>query len=183
MGSAESHGTAVLWFGQSTIVLATGGMLMAQPRWFKFYRSLKRAAWFPPNWVFGVVWVLLYYLFATSAYLAFHRLGSNSTAVYWGGLVLYELLLLALAIWPFIFFHLQWIRLALVELLLSTALAIGATVLAFFLSAVAGGLLVPLPLWLLVACAMNTYVVMANDVEGTGVAVPMSEMRAGGDGV
>ena len=37
----------------------------------EWYQKLKKAPWTPPNYVFGVVWTILYLLMAISAYLIF----------------------------------------------------------------------------------------------------------------
>lgn len=181
MADSVAHGTAILWFGQAAIVLVTQTLLMLQPEWFDWYRSLKRPWFAPANWVFGVAWLILYALYATSGYLAFKAIGTNSTSLYWGGLVLYELLLIMLAVWPFVFFHLRIIQFALLVLGATFLTSVGCVVIAFYLNTVAGALLVVMPVWLLYAVAINIYIAVANDVDNIGggtASVPLTEFKS-----
>lgn len=181
MSTTVSHATAVLWFGQSAIVLLTQALLMLQPDWVEWYASLRTSALSPSNGVFGFVWLVIYSLFATSGYLAFHDLSTSNTALYWGGIFSYEILLLTFAAWPFVFFHLRLIDYSMILITISLLLSVGCTVIAFLLDKVAGGLFVVIPVWLVYATFLNLYVAIANhsdnvsDKSGTRQLVPVKE--------
>lgn len=176
MTNTVAEATAILWFGQATIALLVGTVYMLQPDWYEWYSQLRKAPFNPPNYVFGIAWTILYMLFATSGFLAFRRLGDNEPALYWGGIVLFEILLAMLAVWPFVFFHLRLIRLGLLIVGLSALASIGCVVIAWLLNVVAGALLIPMPLWLLFAFALNLYITMSTHVEGDGGGIAMMSM-------
>lgn len=115
-----------------------------------WYQTLARPTWTPPDWVFGPVWTVLYFLMAVSAWLVW-RTGAASAGTW----VLFASQLLLNAAWSGIFFAVRSPGAAFVEILFLWA-AIAATALAFrSRSKLAGWLLLPYLAWSSFAAALN----------------------------
>lgn len=117
-----------------------------------WYHTLQQAPLTPPDMVFGVVWTILYFLMAVSAFLVWGKASPR-----W-----FVMQLAMTLIWPFVFFYLR-----------EMGIALGvAVLLAFFLilairdfaraSHTAAALLLPVLLWSMFAIYLNTYVVWYN---------------------
>jgi len=116
----------------------------------EWYDTLNQPAFAPPDWVFGPVWSVLYVLMATSAWLVWRRVGWRSP------LLRLWLVQLALnALWMPLFFSLQLLGTALIEIgLLWTAIAV--CIVRFQpVSNTASWLLIPYLAWVTFAFALN----------------------------
>jgi translocator protein len=117
-----------------------------------WFRNLERPAWYPPEWVFGPVWSLLYLLMGVAAWLVWRPRG-------WEGarapLTLFGAQLVLNAAWTWIFFGLRMPGPAFVEIV-ALWLVLLATIVAFWrVSRLAGGLMVPYLAWVTFAAALN----------------------------
>lgn len=117
-----------------------------------WYSSLEQPSWNPPDAVFGPVWGVLYVFIAISAWLVWKEAGWERAKVpllVWG-------VQLALNVgWTGVFFGLNMIGAALVEIVV-LALAIAATIALFWpINRLAALLLVPYLGWVLYATALN----------------------------
>jgi benzodiazapine receptor len=118
----------------------------------QWYAALAKPEWLPPqNW-FLPVWVILYVMMGTAAWLIwrerYHR--GRSTAI-----AAYALQLLLNALWPPLFFGLRNLDAGLFDII-ALWLAIGWTLREFArVRAAAALLLVPYFLWVTLAAAMN----------------------------
>jgi len=118
----------------------------------EWYAGLVKPALTPPAWIFGPVWTLLYAMMAIAAWLVWRRYGWVN-AIGPLGLFLGQLALNAL--WSYLFFGLQRPGLALLGII-ALCLAILATLLAFWRSRPAAGLLLlPYLLWVSFAAYLN----------------------------
>jgi translocator protein len=144
----------VAWLGsQATINNVTG-----------WYAAADKAPWYPPNWVFGPVWTLLYTAMAVAAWLIWRSRSPNRRAaltVYWVQLTL------NLA-WTPVFFGLYplwgpaalWLALGIITAL---ALAVAATVLLFGpIRRLAGALMLPYLSWIVFASSLNLWAAANN---------------------
>lgn len=128
-----------------------GGAVTASkiPRW---YATLEKPSWNPPNWIFGPVWSALYFGMAIAAWLVWRKRGLVGAAA---PLALFGVQLFLNVLWSCIFFGLQNPGLAFVEVLLLWA-SIAATMVLFWLrSTVAGMLFVPYLAWVSFASVLN----------------------------
>lgn len=117
-----------------------------------WYRTLPKPAWTPPGWLFGPVWTLLYLAMAIAAWLVWRQ---HSFAKVTAALSLFIVQLVLNAAWSAVFFGLQNIGLALVNIVLLWS-AIAATMIAFWrINATAGWMFVPYILWVTFATALN----------------------------
>ncbi len=116
----------------------------------EWYASLNRPAFAPPNWVFGPVWTVLYILIALSGWLVWRQVGWRSRQV-----ALWGVQMLLNALWTPLFFGLNWLALAAVEMALLW-IAILACMAAFrHVSTTASWLMAPYLLWVSFALLLN----------------------------
>lgn len=125
-----------------------------------WYKSLRQPPFNPPNWVFPVVWTIMYSLMGVASVLVY-KSGDHSDS--WHGfnstnkipLALYGGQLLLNGLWPLIFFYFKQPFLALVEIVILDALIIATTISFWTVSTSAGWLLVPYVGWSLFATLLN----------------------------
>ncbi len=124
------------------------------------YRSLNLPAFAPPQWMYMVVWPVLYVLKGSSAYLV--RRSKALPSLKSSAMLLYGAMLLLNFAWPIIFFRLGlwelgfWVSCA----LLWTA---AATAIYFYRANKSAGLLLtPYLLWLTLAVLLNYAIISLN---------------------
>lgn len=124
-----------------------------------WYASLNKPFFNPPNWVFGPVWTLLYFLMAVSVYLVWKKGVTKKTKP---ALLLFAVQLVLNYLWSYFFFGLQKPLLAFVEILLLW-FAIYLTIVRFkSISKLASNLLIPYILWVSFAVVLNLGIVIIN---------------------
>jgi len=115
----------------------------------EWYAGLKKPAFAPPNWLFGVVWTPLYVMIAVAGWLLWER-GRVSVAM-----TLWFVQLTLNAAWSWIFFGLHAMGAALMEIVVLW-LAIGATIVtARRVSPATAWLLLPYWAWVAFAAVLN----------------------------
>jgi tryptophan-rich sensory protein len=149
---ASKWGGLIGWIALCYLIAFAGALVspgMASPDW---YDALAKPAWNPPNWLFGPVWTTLYTLMGISAWMIWKDYGfRNARAAL--SVFLFQLLLNGL--WSQLFFGLQLIGWAFVEVVI-LAIAIFATIVVFHKkNQIAAWLLVPYLLWVLFASVLN----------------------------
>ena len=128
---------------------AAPGMKFRPGAW---YAVLRKPAWTPPDWVFPVVWTVLYFMIAIAGWLVWTGAGSQDAVL---PLVVFGLQLVFNALWSALFFGLRLPGYAFADLVLLW-LAILATILLFLpLHPVAAWMLLPYLLWVAFAGALN----------------------------
>lgn len=117
-----------------------------------WYEMLNKPSWTPPNWVFPVVWPILYIFMAIAAWLIWKEYGFDSARkeLRW-----FILQLTLNAAWSWIFFGQQAISTALGEILLLWMAILFTTMLFRRKNKIAAYLLVPYLLWVSYAVALN----------------------------
>jgi tryptophan-rich sensory protein len=135
------------------------GSIATMPAISTWYALLNKPFFNPPNWIFGPVWTLLYFLMAVSAWLIWQEEWDNDIRL---ALSLFAAQLALNVLWSFLFFNLGSPLLGFVEILFLW-LAIFLTVRAFFkISSTAGWLMVPYILWVTFAAVLNLAIVLMN---------------------
>lgn len=148
MTKSKKIGGLIGWI----IVCSLAGILGAQFEPGSWYELLQKPSWTPPNWIFPIVWPILYILMGISAWLLWKmkEVTISDTEFTW-----FFVQLLLNAIWPWIFFGRQLISTALAEILLLW-ISIVFTILLFWnRNRIAGLLLIPYLLWTSYASALN----------------------------
>ena len=125
----------------------------------QWYKTLKKAPWSPPNYVFGIVWPILYTLMAISVALVW----SNKKCYPYCSPITFFLVQLAFnLIWTTIFFKWQMPKLAFLDLLIIMGITFYTYKQFLPISKTAAYLLVPYMLWLCVAFSLNLYIILMN---------------------
>ncbi len=142
----------VLFLACCGAAASTGAMF--QPG--AWYDALAKPRWTPPNWVFPVVWSILYLLIAASAARVAGQIGSQFAMAFWA-------LQIALnTLWTPVFFGLRRIKAGMWIICLLWIAVAGAMLTAWFVDELAGILLVPYLLWVTIAAALNASVWSLN---------------------
>lgn len=125
----------------------------AIPGW---YRELRKPSFNPPNWIFGPVWTLLYFMMGVAAWMV------SQTPSPVLPLALFLIQLTLNFFWSLIFFGAKRPGLALTEIFFLWS-AILLTMLSFFsVDARAGWLMLPYLLWCSFATLLNREIVRLN---------------------
>ncbi len=122
------------------------------------YDRVIQPALAPPDWVFPVVWTILYTLMGVASYLVYISDSDRVPAA----LGVYGLQLLLNFIWPFLFFNLELYGFSAVWLIALLIFVIVTTVEFFRIHKTAGYLMIPYILWLLFAAYLNISVAILN---------------------
>ena len=129
------------------------GSLFTFPAIGGWYANLTRPNVAPPNWIFGPVWTTLFLLMGIAAFLVWKK-GFNNKNVR-KALALFAIQLVLNALWSIIFFGLNSLGGALIELFVLWV-AIVATIFAFArVSKAAAWLMIPYILWVTFAAYLN----------------------------
>lgn len=147
------------WIGLMGFIVACGiaAFSASYARPGQWYEALDKPRWTPANWVFPVVWTLLYAMIAVSGWLIWLDVGLAPLPM-----AVFALQLALNAAWSILFFKLRRIDWALWEagaLWLSIALniAVFATI-----RWDAAALLIPYQLWVTIAFALNFSILRRN---------------------
>ncbi len=129
------------------------GAAVTTPSIGNWYVGLIKPPFNPPNWIFGPVWTLLYFLMAISLSIVWNKNGNKK---------IFFLQLFLNFLWSFVFFYLHNPMLGFIVIVLLW-LSILKTIVNFKkISSVAAGLLVPYLLWVSLAALLNLSIVVLN---------------------
>jgi len=138
------------------ILTASSGGIFTPGRW---YKTLDKPRWTPPDWLFGPAWTVLFAMIAYSGYVFY--MSAPADERFWP-LAIYGVQLIFNAGWSALFFGAKRMDLAFVDALLMLS-AIAATMLAFYpYSPEAALLLAPYFLWVTFAAALNFSIMRRN---------------------
>jgi tryptophan-rich sensory protein len=117
-----------------------------------WYRTLKKPAFNPPDWLFAPVWTLLYLMIALAGWRVWRSAGLAGARAGMGAYAAQLALNLA---WSLLFFGGRMIGIALAEIVLLLAVIGVNAVLFWRTDRLAGWLLVPYAAWVAFACVLN----------------------------
>lgn len=142
------------WIGWVALSLAAGqvGNLLGNAAASPLYRRLDLPSWAPPGAVFAPVWITLYVLMGTAAWLVWRERGFDGARA---ALTLFIVHLLFNAAWTGIFFGLGAPGLAFAEIVVLWLMIAALVVLFWRQRALAGVLLLPYLAWVTFAAALN----------------------------
>lgn len=129
----------------------------AIPGW---YNGLSKPFLNPPNWIFGPVWTVLYFLMGVALFLICKN-GCREKIVRKAAAVFFVQLFLNAA-WSIVFFGTRSPGWAFLNIILLWLAIIWTMVLFFKISKIAGSLLVPYILWVTFACYLNLAIWLIN---------------------
>ena len=125
----------------------------------QWYNTLEKSPLSPPNYVFGIVWPILYALMFLSLYLVWTH---KKCYPYCSPITLFIVHLALNMMWTTIFFKWQMPLLALVDLVLVLGLVVLSYTHFYNIQKVSAYLLIPYLLWLCFAFYLNLYIVVYN---------------------
>jgi translocator protein len=117
-----------------------------------WYAQLVKPAINPPDWVFGVVWTILYTLMGVAIAIILDARGATARALAVG---LFVTQLAVNLVWSPLFFRFHQVSVALFVILAMLALAIATTFVFGRVRSVAAWLMVPYLVWLCFAAILN----------------------------
>lgn len=129
------------------------GSLFSEPKIDPWYANLTRPSYAPPDWVFAPVWITLFLLMGIALYLVWLRCPGNDRVRQACGLFLVHLL--ANIAWTAIFFGMQQMGWALIEIIFLIGMIATVTVWFWRIDRRAGYLMIPYLLWVCFAAVLN----------------------------
>ncbi len=138
---------------------ASTGAIFSPGDW---YERLDKPSWTPPNWVFPVVWTILYIMIAIAGWLVWKVDGPGLAIALWGIQILLN------GAWSAVFFGLYRMDWAFVVVVLLAAAVLAFAVVSWPISAIASLLFVPYLTWVCIAAALNFTVWQMNSSGAAG---------------
>jgi len=125
----------------------------------RWYNTLNRAPWSPPNYIFGIVWPILYVLMTFSFILVWKN---KKCFPYCSALTTFLIQLVFNLSWTTIFFYYKMPKLALLDIVLIIYFSLMTYQSFIKVNKMAAYLLIPYICWLFLALSLNTYIVLFN---------------------
>ena len=122
------------------------------------YSNIKKSKLTPPNYVFGIVWPILYLLLGISFLIIFFE----NKQVLNIGLIVFLIHLFFNFIWTYLFINYDDKRIALIDLIIVLILIIYCFSEFIQINKIGGLLLVPYIIWLCFAFYLNLFIVINN---------------------
>ncbi|KAI5058009.1 hypothetical protein GOP47_0028024 [Adiantum capillus-veneris] len=124
-----------------------------------FYRNLKKPSWNPPGWLFGLAWSIIYPLMGFASWLLWKQGGFEKQKFTLG---LYMLQLIINLLWPYFFFGLHSIKLALVDIVALDLLLVICIISFKSVNQLASTLFKPYLAWVSFATVLNYSILAMN---------------------
>ena len=124
-----------------------------------WYKTLQKPVFNPPDWLFAPVWTTLYVMMAVAGWRVWKRVGLSAGR---RAFLVYALQLFLNLAWSYLFFGLQRIDLALIEIIVLLTVVIINTLMFWRIDRLAGMLYVPYVLWIFYAKLLNFSLLMLN---------------------
>lgn len=124
-----------------------------------WYQAIEKPPFNPPDWVFAPVWTTLYVMMAIAGWRVWRRAGFEAR---WKALAVFATQLALNLIWSFLFFGLQRIDLALVEIVILLLVIIVNAAMFWRIDRLAGVLFAPYVLWVAYATVLNASLWLLN---------------------
>ncbi len=134
-------------------VVAAGGWFFKPGAW---YAEIWKPAWTPPNWLFPVVWPVLYVLIAIAGWLIFSRPDTTGAKYLWG------VQLVLNGIWTWIFFGLHDTMLALLDIVALLACIAAVMIVSYRKQRSVSWLFLPYLVWIAYAASLNGAIAFGN---------------------
>lgn len=123
-----------------------------------WYPTLNKSPLSPPNYLFGIVWTILYVLMGLSIGLIFVSKNENKRNF----IILFGIQLGLNFLWSILFFYLQNTQLALLDIFFLDIVVLYYIVKTYRTARISSLLFVPYMLWIAFASYLNLYVVLYN---------------------
>ena len=133
------------------LALIIGGLASSNTADDVWYQTLIKSPLNPPEYVFGIVWPILYLLMSISAFRTFNETKD-----------LFLIQLLFNTLWSWLFFAFQMPFIALLNIWLLIYLNIKINLKMLYQDKLSGLLFIPYVLWLFFASYLNLFIVLNN---------------------
>ena len=136
-----------------SILICLGvGFLSGQFRPDEWYQALAKPTWTPPDWLFPVVWTLLYIMMGIAAWLIWQQNGFKAAML---PLLVFIFQLLLNGLWTLFFFGFKMPGLAFADILFLWIVILLTIILFWLKRPLPSFLLLPYFLWVSFASALN----------------------------
>ena len=125
-----------------------------------WFRALAKPTIYPPSWLFGVVWTLLFTLLGVALYLVWRERNQTRSARLALGLFVAQMVVNVS--WTLAFFGLESVELGLGVIVLLWLLVVPMAIVFWRVSRVAAALVVPYLLWITFAAVLNYRFLVLN---------------------
>ena len=125
-----------------------------------WYPTLIKSSLTPPNWVFPIVWLIIYICSGLSIGLVWSKEKMLDSGLGW----IFIIQLIFNFSWSFLFFYLQDPVSGLVDIILLDFSVVFYTLICYKFNKLAAWLYSPYILWLVLATYLNLYIVMNNPI-------------------
>ncbi len=126
------------------------------PGW---YATLNKPSFNPPNYLFGPVWTILYFLMGLSLFIVLKNSNKEQTK---SVIIIFALQLTLNFFWSIIFFNFKLLGLALAEIMFMWIIILYMIVKFYSIHKLAGLLQIPYLLWVSFATALNSAIWQLN---------------------
>jgi tryptophan-rich sensory protein len=136
------------------------GSIFTAPAIKTWYETIKKPSFNPPNWLFGPVWTILFFLMGVSVFLIWKKglqFPGTKTAI-----IIFIIQLIFNILWSIVFFGMKSPMGALVVIVILWIFILMTIIKFFPLSNLAGWLLIPYILWVSFASILNLAIVVLN---------------------
>ena len=150
---------ALIAFMVLCLIISAAGGAVTSTSVNDWYTTLQKPFFNPPNWLFGPVWTVIYFLIAFSGWRVWLTNGFAQTKMAFG---IYGAQLLLNLAWSFLFFGAESPLLGLIDIIPLFALIVINTIVFFRLDRLAGFLLLPYVAWVGFATLLNAAILHLN---------------------
>ena len=147
-----------VFFGETAFVYVVSGIVTATSvgGW---YQTLNKPSFNPPDWIFAPVWTALYLMMAISGWMAWRQSRIHQKRVI---VVAFSSQLGLNFLWSILFFGLQWVGAALIEIILLWASILWTIYVFWPIDRRAALLFVPYAIWVTFAITLNGAIWVLN---------------------
>jgi len=135
------------------------GSIFTAPAITRWYATLQKPSFNPPNWIFSPVWIFLYLLMGVTLYIIWQNLPKREAKI---ALVFFAVQLGLNILWSVIFFGFEMPLLAFLEIIILWVFILLTMVKASRISQAAVYLLLPYILWVSFAAVLNFFLWRLN---------------------
>lgn len=139
---------------------ATGG-LFPPGAW---YRALNKPSWTPPDWLFPIAWLILYFCISFAGARIAMAPENGIALAFWA------LQISVNGLWTPVFFGVQNIRLGMFVVIALWLVVLGCIVVMWPVDTLAAVLFIPYLIWATIAAALNAAVWQMNPKEAQGAS-------------
>lgn len=126
-----------------------------------WYQLLNKPSFSPPGWIFGPVWITLYFLMGISLYLVWTSKTRNKT-LFKTALIIFSVQLVLNAFWSLLFFGLKSPLFAFIEIIILWISIVLSIIYFYRISKLSSYLLIPYLLWVTFASVLNFSIYFLN---------------------